>query len=974
MHYNFARQHSTYKFLKQFLGWGILIFIIFSSHRIEAADSTAVNSSGINLSYVRQLRKELKATKVAILYAEDAVQTISDSSHLPDLLFHLSELEIRRAKLQFELDMIKFDLRNKLFEMGKIKKAPAEPKISFIRAIGINQQILESFPNVPFKADLLYRTAICFYESGNKDKAKELFLELIPLLHSPKQLNEVIFRLGECYFAEQDYQKALTSYNRILKSWDSPFFAMALYKIAWCHYLTNRIPDAISTFYYLLKDIHLLENMDTELLGKSQVELRDEVLQYIALSFSDFGGTRSLLKFISENGETEYIPNLLHKLGKIFFKRDFYEDALQALTYVKENFASYDDLPHVYKLLFDNYDRMGLSKKKIAIRDEYVRNCGGAGDWHLAHQGKEYRQTYTDVLKEIDKQLATPFLAAADSLFALEKYALARPRYQKFLQAFPKDDRCDHAQFCIAECAFNLGEFAQAEKEYQKIIDDYPKSELFEEAAYDQVLCYDHLAKNVPSDQLPIALITACEKFIERVPNSDRTVEIELKLAEIYFQKDFYKESEKWTNAALRSILKYGRGKGFRSNAIHLLAQTKFRQKEYIQAARLFARLKQENPDSLQLVDFCNSMIASCQFKNGEKLKSSGKLDEAAHSFELTALQSADEKIAKAALFEAAKQYEKIGKYLKAAVNFESFFNRFASSKETAEALYRAASLREKLGQFHLAAMDYYHLYQTIGDSEKGAAALFNAGLAMEKAKDWLAMHNFFTEYANKFDHNPDKLLQAMYKIGYASEQQKLFARAEREYMNLIDKHLELAATGEEVNNESAAQAAFQLAEISHQYFRGIKLVPPFEIQLKRKKQAFSDMLKKYVEVTRFNMGEWTTAAFYQIGLAYEEFCQDILNSPPPVGLSDQQKKAYWATIEQQLVIPLQLEALKYYQTNLQISMQHSIQNTWTQRTRDQLMLLKQTLSRKNALPPQEQIKRAGNEMLPRETTNRRTL
>ncbi|NOZ62957.1 MAG: tetratricopeptide repeat protein [Calditrichaeota bacterium] len=970
--------HRLNRAFRCYFSRGVLFSIfIFSSVNGANDKITPSAASPIGITYVKQLKRELKVTEVAILYAEDAIRSVSDSTYLAEMLFHLSELEVRRERLRFEFEMIKYDHRQQLFESRKVKTEPEPPTLSFARAIGINEQILESFPNVPFKQKVLYRNSICYYETGQKDKAKEIFLKLIPQVKSDTVRAELTFRLGECYFDKQDYKKALISYNHILKSWDSPFFAMALYKIGWCHYLTNRIPDAISTFYYLLKDIRLLETMDSEILGKSQLELRDEVLQYIALSFSEFGGTQLLLDFIDKNGTTDYKPHLLYKLGKIFFKRDFYKDALEALNYVKQNFATFEQLPEVYKLIFENYNRLEQSKKAIAARDEFMRACGDASQWSMAHPYSEFRTAYDSTLAEMDYRIASPILQSADSLFALEKFELAMPVYQQFLSVFSKDKRCDHAQFCVAECFFNLRQFAEAEKEYQKLIDKFPNSELFEDAAYNRVICFDEMtAADTPekSKGLPFPLITACEQFLESVPTSDRTVEIELKLAEIYYQYEVWQESEKWTRSALMSILKTKIGTPYKLNAMNMLAQIKFKRKNYATAAAIFTRLKKEKPDSAQLLQMCDKMIASAQYKIGEKLKSGGWVEKAAQSFELTAIRSADKEIARAAQFEAAVQYEKIGKNLKAAVNFESFYRRFPDHRQATEALYRAASLREKLQQYHLAATDYRRLFRILGNSDKGAAALFNAGLALENAGDWLAMRQIFRDYSLQFPQDENRVLEAMFKMAYASEKQRLAGSARQDYLKVLDKHRQLSAAGLKVNDDFAAEAAFRLAEMDHEYFRGLKLVPPFQFHLKQKQAAFSAMLKKYVNVTRYDMAEWTTASFYQIGLAYEEFCQDILNSPEPGGLTAKQKQAYWTTIENQLVIPLQLEAFKYYQANLNIAMQHSIQNTWTERTREQLMLLRQTLAGKNALPTDEQIKRAGTDVPRRQRKSRRTL
>ena len=95
---------------------------------------------------------------------------------------------------------------------------------------------------------------------------------------------------------------------------------MALYKIAWCHYRLNQFSEAISTFYYLLNDIKLLEDVDSELFGKSQVQLKNEIMEYITISFSDFGGAASLYDFSERMGGSSYTPYLLHKPSAFFLR------------------------------------------------------------------------------------------------------------------------------------------------------------------------------------------------------------------------------------------------------------------------------------------------------------------------------------------------------------------------------------------------------------------------------------------------------------------------------------------------------------------------------------------------------------------------------------------------------------------------------------------------------------------------------
>ncbi len=145
------------------------------------------------------------------------------------------------------------------------------------------------------------------------------------------------------------------------------------------------------------------------------------------------------------------------------------------------------------------------------------------------------------------------------------------------------------------------------------------------------------------------------------------------------------------------------------------------------------------------------------------------------------------------------------------------------------------------------------------------------------------------------------------------------------------------------------AQALYRLGKIRHKEFIAIKLKPPFQLNLKKKQSAFNRMLEQFVAVAKYNVAEWTTASFFTIGYAYEEFCKDILESPAPDGLTGEDLQSYWAMIENQWVVPLQGEAIKYYETNENIATQNSVDNDWVKRTKIRCMYLKEKLAKQGA-------------------------
>jgi len=954
-----------------FLAGLILFQSIFLLHTLSGQSQPPAKQQNSDQSYYKNLLDQIKKVDYATQCAQNAVKAFADSAFLPELLFQLSEWEIQREKLYFELAMNNYDLQLDLYESGKITQEPPEPKLTFDRALEINHQILEDYPEVPYINKVLYRTGICLYEIGNKDSSKKIFQKLTTEYPDSIYLADVLFRLGECYFDEGDYERAIDAYQQIIEDWMTPFFAMALYKIAWCHYRLNHYSDAISTFYYLLNDIKLMEDINSELLGKSQIQLKNEIMEYITISFSDFGGASSLFNFIERMGGSAYTPYLLHKLGDVYLKRDFYEDAINALNLLINKFPYYEKLPEIFMVLFKCYEQKGDMNKAYLLHDLLIKVCGPQSKWSQLHKSEQDLQLYNTTLTEIDYKIATPLINTADSLYATKNFKEGAEKYSYFLKIFETDERADHASYCLAECYYNLFDYKNAAVAYKNIVMNYPKSELREDAAYNYVVCYDQILKNSniawDDSSVPIKqneelknFIVACHNYLKWLPKSTKEPEIKLKLAELFYRKKLHSVGEKYARSALVSIIKYKRGVQHRTKALNLLAQLSFNQEKYNNTELLSSLLIQENPDSIELVERTKKMLASTSFKIGEKLKSTGKNKLAAIKFEQAALKSTDPQIAEASLFEAAIQFEEAKQFSKAAIKFENFYKNYPQSKYGKESIYRAALLRDKLGQYHLSARNYLTLHDLTPNTPEGSAALYSTGLAYEKARDWFSMAETFKKYVARYPNDNENILEAIFKVAYAYEQKNMIPQANLEYQKLLTKYNQLKAADEFADDYFAAQATFRLAEVKHNHFNTIKLNPPFQVNLKRKQTSFNDLIKSYVDVAKFNIADWTTAAFYQLGLAYEEFCQDILESPAPSNLQGNDLEAYWNSINQQWVVPLQQEALKYYQTNEKLATENNLKNEWIDKTRARILFLNKKLAAESSLISQnDQVKEA---------------
>ena len=149
-------------------------------------------------------------------------------------------------------------------------------------------------------------------------------------------------------------------------------------------------------------------------------------------------------------------------------------------------------------------------------------------------------------------------LKIADRLFNKGKYEQAALEYKDFLATFAGDERCDYAQFRLAECYRMNGDYALAAIEYRILINDYGYSEYVDDAFFLEGLCIFRQAPRAERDQSKsYEALDRVNRFLNVFPNSPRKEEA-LKLLEeikdrlgrkeflnaiLYFKKNKYKSA-----------------------------------------------------------------------------------------------------------------------------------------------------------------------------------------------------------------------------------------------------------------------------------------------------------------------------------------------------------------------------------------------------------------------------------------------
>ncbi|MGQ9559054.1 MAG: tetratricopeptide repeat protein [Candidatus Oleimicrobiaceae bacterium] len=895
----------------------------------------------------------------AIRENETLLRKYPSSEFAPTVMFQLAELYARKADLEFQRQMTLYEAEMARYDQGLIPVQPPVPRINLQKTIAMASALLEKFPNVEFKDRVLYRLGMSHLDEGNRDKARDYFARLLNETPSSPLVPEVDFRLGEFYFERREFQQAIEHYRRLLNRWDSPYFEMGLYKLGWSYYNLNDFANAISSFVYLIEESNALSGGGKVAGGnKSKADLRREAIEYVAASFTEFGGPAKARSFFEKKQGREYPIQVFLRMADIYNARNAYDEAIETYRTMLEVFPFYHDAPVLYRRIVETYERAGEEEKANQAREVLVANFGPGSAWLTQYPEGEIRTNALRLAQDALYELGIYYQEKGRRENRVRDYRLAIDKFSQYLAVFPRGEKAYQVSYYLAECLYEVGDFEKAADAYHRCMTQYEEDRFKEQAAYNRILCYYQLCqKSVPSDTMTAyiddfvgsgvmqavvvahpnqaRLVEACNDFERFLAQSPKRAEVLMKLGETLYGLGNFGLA---VQAYGKVVATAERGP-YTAQAMTMIAQSHFKNGQYREAEEWYRRLAATYADSAEYAERANRMIASSRFKAAESLRDAGRPNEAASEFERLASSASDPEVAERALYEAATLYEKEGTLEKAIALFEQLPRRHPRSTLLEEALYRAGVLRQSLEQWQEAAQDFLGLAELAPASKYVSRALFNAAACYENLQEWQGARRCYERYVALGATDPDEFLEAMFKVGDMAFRQQDFKAAQEAFAKTVSQYNAFILRGTVVDDYVPAHAQFMIGEIYFQDYCRIQLVPPLDRNLTRKRDELRRVLEAYKEAAKYKVAEWTTAASYRIGMAFEEFVRAFLASPRPDNLTPDERLAYDEKLAE-TAQPFKVQALETYRANVRRAEESNIENEWVVQSRKRMQAL----------------------------------
>lgn len=904
---------------------------------------------------------DLELLEKTIVHHEAIIAKYPEEPFIPNIMFELEEVYASKAQFEFKQKMKEYDKEIKKIDDGSLLVEPILPRISYKNTIEICYKLFEKFPEIQFKDKIIYRLAICHLDEGNYEKAKEYFQRLIFETPESNKISEAHFRLGEYYFNKRDFVQSIEHYSYLLKSWDDPYFNMALYKLGWAHYNVSDYANAISTYIYLLSDIHLLETLNTELLGKTKADVKNESLDYISHSLTEYGGPGTAKKLLATEAAQGYAIDIFLRMSEIYKKRNFYPEAIQTYETLLELFPLYPEAPMIQKEIIQCYEKDLEEEKAIKAKDTFVKKYGPNSQWLNQYPEGKVRNDALALSQEMLFSLGVYYQTQAQEKNREREYRIAIDKYEDFISKFRDSKDAAKVNYYLAECYYSINEFDKAADEYFKVITVYGDSEFKDGAAYNRILSYYQLLKdNLKTDSttfyledfigeggnlIPIKvanpvqvdLLKACNDFVRLLLKSENLLEVLMKYAETLY------ELNKWDLAARvyqRTVVDENKQSPYYGQAINMTAQCYFKLGDYQQSETWFQKLADAFPDSTQSVEKAKKMISSTNYKVAERLRDSGDLTQAAVKFLTLAFNTPDPEIARASIVEAASQFERAGEIDKAVKAYERMIQEQPNIAFIDELYIKIGLLYEKMENWIRASDNYLKLVEIRPNSKFASRALLNAANCYEQLKLWSKAKLVHQQYINSYgNENPDECIECYCKLGELSLNSKDENSALNEFIKTVEKYNEFKRKGISVGEYIPAKAQFLIAEINYDRYKQVKLVPPLDQALKKKTGLLQAVLKEYVSAGKYQVADWTTASLFKTGLTFEDLAESFQNSYVPPELDTEEKEAYLAGINKQAVSAKQ-KALEVYKANVANAERSNIQNEWVDQSKQRMETL----------------------------------
>ncbi len=689
------------------------------------------------------------------------------------IVMRLAELYYEQAQDDFQIEMQEYDRLYALFERGQLAQPPKEPRKNINKALELYVTVVEKYANGDLVDDAFFNIGFLLEEAGHADSARTYYEKVIADYPKSPLRPDALMRIGEYYFNPPMnlVEKAIEYFERILPFIESPRYNEALYRLGWCYYRINNYPKAISFFTLLADDVQKTRPYDP-MQKYTNPSLMDESVEYIGLSFLDYGGPDRAAEYLTRIGGRAYGVNVLRRIGDAYFnEKEDYPNALKAYALLLQLYPEAPVAPSVQNRIVQCHRRLEDQTSAFLAREKLYNSYRDGTSWWDKNSDKEARKRALVYVESALRDNITVLLNRGQETNQLEFFNQAVLQSRRYLATFPTDSSAALIHWNMAlTLDTKLKQTAQAFDEYIEISNLYWESRyqrfaaanavaMARDAAVSAIAAAEQAARRSISladlqketknpqgvkfrekmklepNELTLEetrLAQAYDNYIKLFPHDKETPIFLANAGALYYRRYQFKEALRYFNTLLRHFP----GSEEFAQARYAIMESYFGKADF-RSSEIIARriLISDAPEEVK--SRAQRRLAESIYLSAEMLAEENKHLDAGNEYRRVVREAPNSAFADLALFNAALEYDKAGEFNRAIETYTSLLATQPQSAYGLDAQNNLAFDYAELRDYRNAALTYERLANNQPDTLKARDALFNASLYFSRAEDW---------------------------------------------------------------------------------------------------------------------------------------------------------------------------------------------------------------------------------------------
>ena len=936
---------------------------------------------------LKDLRRE--AMGLLLKFVAETPKTAPD---LPEALLRLGELEWEDQRDQFLEKFKRWEATP-----GDQRGEPPEP--DYRKARGRFLQVLREHKTYPRYDLALYIDGFLATEMGKHEEALDRFNKLLAWFPKSRFVPDAHMVRAEYEFTKDnpDYQVAFDEYEQVLRYKNSDLYDIALFKSGWCLWRLGKTDEAARRFLVVFKkSAEAGENVSAKRRAELD-ELQAEALKNLVAVFAEDekNSAEDMYRFLVKAGGEKFAGEIVRALANAFYEQSQYERGIEAYRLLQK----LEPLsPHGYEYALlvaqglstmQEWDK--LDKQYLGVIADYTVPPAVKGKapeqpsvWARAQPEPVLRAAEAAIEAQIQQDaVGLHAKAQADKTSRVEFQAAAH-LYETYLSRFSARPEAYEMAFNLGEIYFyHLADDAKAADAYLAAVQMRPGGPFSRDALYNALAALEtsrerELAASKAAGKKPQEtpidkkLTEAMELYVRTYPNDKDVPELLFRQGKLYYDYEVFDPAVRQWGLLLEKFP----SSQFAGPAGELILDSFNKSRDYSNIETWARRLKTapafQTPAAQARLD---TLIVQSVFRQGEQLSASGdhakaaaaylraakefprepKAAQAAVNAEVEARRGGDFETLRAAadllvrnhagrdeaaqgVWIAATAYQSVGLFSESADYHEALADKWPKSEHGKDAAYNAVLLRTTVGEHDKAIADGTAFQRKYPRDDEADEVTFLMGKAHEKAEKWRDAETLYAHYSQSAK-SPSNRVEALVRLATVRLKLNDERGAEAALGSAMQIYRTYRRSLDDEGKYFAAKAHYMQGERVLADFDKIKIegdVAQLKGRLKKKSELLKRAADTFLETAEMGVAEWTTASLYQIGVTYESFSKALLGSPPPAGLSPEQKDLYSQQIDE-FVVPIEEKSLEAYESGWQKAIELGIFNQWTAKMREAL-------------------------------------